>query len=168
MGAAGDGAQPKLGNPCGAAAHTPESGCLTSLGMGAIAGRLALQPCQTVVDAPTASQNTADMGQIKLVDASIGKQSTGASQGLQARRQQQHTGRVSIQAMHQTPIRSLVVSLHPGDQGIGLIRAQARLRQQPRGLVDRQEPTIPIQHSNSLDRQGDRRLLQCFTNNAST
>ena len=91
MGATGDGSQPNLGDPCGAAAHTPEGARITPLWMGAIAWRLTLQPCQTVVDAPMTCHDTADMGQIKLVDASVRKQNTGASQRLQPSRQQQHT-----------------------------------------------------------------------------
>jgi hypothetical protein len=91
MGATGDGSQPNLGDPCGTAAHTPEGARLTPLWMGAIAWRLTLQPCQTVVDAPMTCHDTADMGQIKLVDASVRKQNTGASQRLQPSRQQQHT-----------------------------------------------------------------------------
>ena len=59
------------GDPCGAAARTPEGARLTPVWMGAIAGGLALKPRQTVVDASTASQNTADMGEIKLVDGSV-------------------------------------------------------------------------------------------------
>jgi hypothetical protein len=91
MGATGDGSQPNLGDPCGAAAHTPEGARLTTLWMGAIAWRLTLQPCQTVVDAPMTCHDTAHMGQIKLVDAAVRKQNTGASQRLQPSRQQQHT-----------------------------------------------------------------------------
>jgi hypothetical protein len=91
MGATGDGSQPNLGDPCGAAAHTPEGARLTTLWMGAIAWRLTLQPCQTVVDAPMTCHDTAHMAQIKLVDTAVRKQNTGASQSLQSSRQQQHT-----------------------------------------------------------------------------
>jgi hypothetical protein len=91
MGATGDGSQPNMGDPCCAAAHAPEGARLAPLWMGAIAWRLTLQPCQTVMDAPMTCHYTAHMGQIKLVDAAVRKQNTGASQRLQPSRQQQHT-----------------------------------------------------------------------------
>jgi hypothetical protein len=78
---------------------------------------------------------------IQLVHVSIGKQPAQQLQALWIPGQQQQTGGVAIQTMHEPKLRPN--SLYSRDQGVALGVAKTGLAQQPGRLLHNQKTLMP-------------------------
>ena len=151
VGAPGDRTQPELCGFLPQRTGAPKGDGPTPLGMGAVARWISLQPRQTVLDPPAALQMADHFRLIQLADATAGEQSAAAPQALQASRQQNQTGCIAIEAMHQMQVG--FATLHPRDQGVLQMGAASRLTEQTRRLQSHQQPGIPKQNLDGLSVQ---------------
>ena len=82
------------------------------------------------------------LGPIGLVDRAGRKQATQLAVDQWGEGQQQQARGVAIEPVHQAQLRP--APLDPGDEGIGQIRPQTGLAQEPGGLVKGRQPGIAI------------------------
>ena len=86
---------------------------------------------------------TGHLGPIGLVDRAGRKQATELAVDQWGEGQQQQARGVAIEPVHQAQLRP--APLDPGDEGIGQIRPQTGLAQEPRGLVKGRQIGVEVQ-----------------------
>ena len=126
----------------GGCLHLAPSGATGSTrGMKAIAGRATLQAGQRNINpSPSPRRHPLNICHIQLGHAPGGEQPAHDPQHLWGTRNQQQTGCITIQSMHQRQPRILLVQ--PGDERVSLLRSKPWLSQQSCRFFHHEEPRV--------------------------